>query len=170
MRRILFRAGTIVLLIAIAVCMMIIGRGHTIYFDNKTLEYEGTKYEAIRRINVNVNGEQVAKLSKKERGMATFTGQKFTFDIEIIREKNGPSEMQTFNIEVPYRMDGIVVNLIGLIEGLPQDAWLKEFIPAPVVEEEDEEIIIDEFDIPSDAREPGTVPAQEPGTEPASES
>ena len=50
MRRILFRAGTIVLLIAIAVCMMIIGRGHTIYFDNKTLEAEdGTGGERLDR-------------------------------------------------------------------------------------------------------------------------
>ena len=137
---------TIVLLIAIAVCMMIIGRGHTIYFDNKTLEYEGTKYEAVRRINVNVNGEQVAKLSKKERGMATFTGQKFSFDIEIIREKNGPSEMRTFNIEVPYTMDGIVVNLIGMIEGLPQDAWMSEFVPVATEETEEEPAEGDEFD------------------------
>ena len=75
MRRALFIAGTIVLLVAIAACMMVIGRGHTIYFDNKTLEYNGEKYETVRRVNVNVNGEQVAKLSKKERGMATCTGQ-----------------------------------------------------------------------------------------------
>ena len=150
MRKILFRVGTVLILIAISICMMIIGRGHSIYFDNKNLEYNGTKYEAIRRINVNVGGEQVAKLSKKERGTATFMGQKFTFDIEIIREKDGPSEFKTFKVEVPYNMDGIVVNLIGMIEDLPQEAWMTEFVPAVVEEETDENIVIDEFEMSSE--------------------
>ena len=64
-RRLLFRAGTILALIAIAACMMVIGRGHTMYFDNKKLEYGGQEYDTYRRINVFVNGEQVAKLSAK---------------------------------------------------------------------------------------------------------
>ena len=100
----------------------------------------------MRRINVNVNGEQVAKLSKKERGMATCMGQKFKFDIEVIREKGGDSEFYDFTIDVPYGQDGTVLNLIGMIEGLPQEAWMTEFIPAPVVEEEETPEDADEFD------------------------
>ena len=145
-RRILFCAGTILLLIAIAALMMVIGRGHTIYFDNKNLEVDGQKYEAVRRINVNVDGEQVAKLSKKERGMATCMGQKFKFDIEVIREKGGDSEFYTYNIESPYGMDGLVVNLPGMIAELPFEACTEEFIPAPTVEEEEEPTPEDELD------------------------
>ena len=145
-RRILFCAGTILLLIAIAALMMVIGRGHTIYFDNKNLEVDGQKYEAVRRINVNVDGEQVAKLSKKERGMATCMGQKFKFDIEVIREKGGDSEFYTYNIEIPYGMDGLVVNLPGMIAELPFEACTEEFIPAPTVEEEEEPTPEDELD------------------------
>ena len=46
------------------------------------------------------------------------------------------------------RQDGTVVNMIGMIEGLPEAAWMSEFIPAPAVEEEDEPIPGegDEFD------------------------
>ena len=145
-RRILFCAGTILLLIAIAALMMVIGRGHTIYFDNKNLEVDGQKYEAVRRINVNVDGEQVAKLSKKERGMATCMGQKFKFDIEVIREKGGDSEFYTYNNEIPYGMDGLVVNLPGMIAELPFEACTEEFIPAPTVEEEEEPTPEDELD------------------------
>ena len=54
MRKILFRGGSVLLLIIIAGVMLFVGRGHTIYFDNKNLEYEGTKYEAIRRITSGV--------------------------------------------------------------------------------------------------------------------
>ena len=145
-RRILFCAGTILLLIAIAALMMVIGRGHTIYFYNKNLEVDGQKYEAVRRINVNVNGEQVAKLSKKERGMATCMGQKFKFDIEVIREKGGDSEFYTFYIDIPYGMDGLVVNLPGMIAELPFEVCTEEFIPAPTVEEEEEPGSEDELD------------------------
>ena len=137
-RRLAFVLGTVLVLLAIGACMMVIGRGHTIYFDNKNLEVDGQKYEAVRRVNVTVRGEQVAKLSKKERGMATTMGQSFKFDLEVIREKGGDSEFFTFTIQVPYGMDGIVVNLPGIIEGLPQEVWMTEFIPAPSVEEEEE--------------------------------
>ena len=148
MRKVIVRVCTIVVLLLIAAWMMVIGRGHTIYFDNKTLEYEGNKYETVRRVNVNVDGNQVAKLSKKERGMATHMGQKFSFDIEVIREKDGPSEFYSFDLNLPYNMDGIVVNLMGMIENLPQEAWMSEFVPMPTVE--DEEVVIDEFDIGSE--------------------
>ena len=146
MRKILFRVGTVVVLLAIAACMMVIGRGHTLYFDNKKLEYEGQTYDAIRRINVFVGDEQVAKLSKKERGMATFTGQSFKFNIEVVREKGGDSEFYDFAVNVPYGQDGVVVNLIGMIEGLPQDAWMSEFVPVATEETEEEPAEGDEFD------------------------
>ena len=146
MRKILFRVGTVVVLLAIAVCMMVIGRGHTLYFDNKKLEYEGQTYDAIRRINVFVGDEQVAKLSQKERGMATFTGQSFKFNIEVVREKGGDSEFYDFAVNVPYGQDGVVVNLIGMIEGLPQDAWMSEFVPVATEETEEEPAEGDEFD------------------------
>ena len=37
-RRTLFIALTVLALAAVAACMMVIGRGHEIYLDNKTLE------------------------------------------------------------------------------------------------------------------------------------
>ena len=101
MRKWLFRLGTVLVLIAIAACMMVIGRGHTVYFDNKKLEYEGQTYDTYRRINVFVNGEQVAKLSAKDRGMATFMGQSFSFDLEITKEKGDDPVTNTYHIKVP---------------------------------------------------------------------
>ena len=51
-RRLLFRIGAVAILIAIAACMMVIGRGHTVYVDNKTLEYNGETYKTPYRVNV----------------------------------------------------------------------------------------------------------------------
>ena len=156
MRKVLFRVGTVAVLLAIAACMMVIGRGHTVYFDNKKLEYEGQEIGTYRRINVFVNGEQVAKLSAKDRGMATFTGQKFSFDIEVTKEKGDEPVTYTFPITVPYGMDGIVLNLPGMIAGLPQEAYTSVFVPM-VTEEDtaDEEIVIDDFGMTEDGEPEG---------------
>ncbi len=147
-RRILFCACAILVLIAIACAMLVIGRGHTMYFDNKDLEYDGQTYAASHRINVYVNDERVARLSEGDRGLATFTGQSFSFDLVVTRVDDGEEENFSYTLKVPYAEDGIIVNLPGLIEDLPEDAWMSEFVPVPSVEEEeDEEIVIDEFDM-----------------------
>lgn len=149
-RRLFFGGITILLLVAIAACMMVIGRGHTMYFDNKKLEYEGKTVDTIRRINVNVNGEQVAKLSAKDRGMATFTGQTLKFNLEVIRQKGGESEFYDYTVKIPYGQDGMVLNLPAMIEGLPEEAYATVFVPQVVEEEEDEEIVTDEFGMDMD--------------------
>ncbi len=143
-RAILFRVGAVLLLIAIAAVMMVIGRGHTVYFDNKTLEYNGTTYETPYKVVVFVNGEQAAKLYNRERGMATWIGQNFEMTLEITQDKGGDEVTQSYAIKLPYNMDGIVVNLPGYLAGLPEDAYLSEFVPL-TVEEEVEDVVIDEF-------------------------
>jgi hypothetical protein len=148
MRKWMFRLGTVLVLIAIAACMMVIGRGHTVYFDNKKLDYQGQTYDTYRRINVFVNGEQVAKLSAKDRGMASFMGQSFSFDLEITKEKGDDPVTNTYHIKVPYGRDGTVLNLPGLLAGLPEEAYTTEFVPVePEPSAEDEEIVTEDFGI-----------------------
>lgn len=154
MRKWMFRLGTIVVLLAIAACMMVIGRGHTVYFDNKKMEYDGQEIDTYRRINVFVNGEQVAKLSAKDRGMATFTGQSFSFDVEVTKNKGDDPVTYTFPLKVPYGMDGIVLNLPGMIEGIPEEAYASEFVPVATEEAVDEEIVTDEFGLSIESDEP----------------
>ena len=148
MRKWVFRLGTVLVLSAIAACMMVIGRGHTVYFDNKKLDYQGQTYDTYRRINVFVNGEQVAKLSAKDRGMASFMGQSFSFDLEIIKEKGDDPVTNTYHIKVPYGRDGTVLNLPGMLAGLPEEAYTSEFVPVePEPSAEDEEIVTEDFGI-----------------------
>ena len=44
-RRLIIRIAAVLVLVVIGVIMSIIGRGHTIYLDNKTLEYDGQTYK-----------------------------------------------------------------------------------------------------------------------------
>lgn len=138
-RRILFSLLLALVLVGIAAVMMVIGRGHTVYFDNKTLEdYQGQEYKAANKIVVTVKGEEVAKLAKRERGMATWIGQNFKMVLEVTQEKGGEPEIREIDLKLPYSVDGIVINLPALLAGLPEEAWFSEFVPAVTEEPVDE--------------------------------
>ena len=120
-RRLLFRLGTVLILIGICVVMMIIGRGHTVYFDNKKLDHEGITYDCPYKVKVLVKGEQVANLKAKERGMATTIGQDFEMTLKITQDKGGDEVEETYSLKLPYNLDGIVVNLPAYLAGLPEE-------------------------------------------------
>ena len=138
------RIGTVAVLLIVAAVMLVIGRGHTVYFDNKTAEYNGTEYPAFQRVNVTVNGERVAKLSKRDRGMATWIGQNFKMELEVTANKGDEPKVIPVSIRLPYSLDGVVVNLPELVAGLPREAWQSEFVPMVPVEELEEEIITED--------------------------
>ena len=139
-RRLIIRIAAVVVLVVIGIIMSIVGRGHTIYLDNKTLEYEGNTYKAPYKVTVYVDGEQISKLYDKERGSATCLGQTFTVTLEIMESKGGSEETQTYKIPLPKNMDGIIINIPGYLAGLPEEAYLTEFIaaPEPVTDEDTE--------------------------------
>ena len=147
-RRLLFRLGTLIILLAIAGCMMVVGRGHTVYLDNKTLEYNGQSYPALYKIEIEKDGEKIAKLSKRERGKATNIGQSFEVTLHITKEKKGAEETEVVKLKLPYSMDGIILNLPGYLQGLPEEAYLSEFISTAETEPVEEETPTeDEFGI-----------------------
>ncbi len=144
-RRILFSVLTVLILVAIAACMMVIGRGHTVYFDNKTLEgYEGQDYKAFERVVVTVKDEQVAKLGKRERGMSIWIGQDFKMTLEITEKKGDDPVVKEVSIKLPYNVDGIVINLPAYLAGLPEEAWFSEFVPVVTEEPVDEDPTLDD--------------------------
>ncbi|MCI9156983.1 MAG: hypothetical protein HFF44_08635 [Lawsonibacter sp.] len=139
-RRILFILLTVLILAAVAGCMMVIGRGHTVYFDNKTLEgYQGQDYKAYERVVVTVKGEEVAKLGKRDRGMSIWIGQNFKMTLEVTENKGDEPWTQEVSIKLPYSVDGIVINLPAYLAGLPEEAWFSEFVPLVTEEPEEEE-------------------------------
>ena len=145
----IIRGCTLLAVLAIAAVMLLVGRGHTVYIDNKALEYNGQTFEAMYRSEVWVGGERLSKLAKKERTMSTVIGQGFEMNlINTVNKGDDPSEVSV-KLSLPYGWDGIVVNLPGYLAGLPQEAWMTEFIPAPEpASEEDEEPETFEDEIP----------------------
>ena len=64
----------------------------------------------------------------------------------------GSEEMQTYKIPVPKNMDGVIINIPGYLAGLPEEAYLSEFVAAPTEDIGDDEVPGGEGDdlIPSD--------------------
>lgn len=148
-KALLIRLAAVALCVALGAVMMVVGRGHTIYLDNKTIEdYQGQEYKSFERVNITVPGEdEVIKLAKRERDMATCMGQSFHMTVEVIEKKGDEPRVEEIDLKLPYNMDGIIVNLPALLAGLPEEAWMTEFIPAPEPEDssEEEPNIGDEF-------------------------
>ena len=134
-KTLIIRLAALAVVVAVAAAMMVIGRGHTIYLDNKTVEdYQGQEYKSFERVVITVDEEEVAKLQKRERGMATCIGQTFKMTLEITENKGDEPRIQEVTIDLPYGVDGIIINLPAYLAGLPEEAWFSEFVP--MVEEE----------------------------------
>jgi len=147
-RKWIFRGATLLVILAIAGCMFLVGRGHTVYIDNKALEYGGESYGALQKVEVWVGEERLSKLGKRERTMSTVIGQSFEMKlINTVNKGDEPTE-EVVKLSLPYGWDGIVVNVPGYLAGLPQDAWMTEFISAPEPPSEEDEEITTEDDIP----------------------
>ncbi len=133
------RVAFVAVLIAVGAVMMVVGRGHTVYFDNKTLEYNGQTYKSPYKVVVYIKGEQIAKLYAKERGMTTHIGQDFSMALGVTQEKGGEEQILEVAQTLPYGMDGVIINLPGFLAGLPEEAYLSEFVAVPTAEELEEE-------------------------------
>ena len=150
-RRLLFRVAAIAIILAVAAVMFVIGRGHTLYFDNKETAYNGQTVEPFYKVVVTVGDQKPAKLSKGDRGMGEVMGQKLSMTVEITDEEGASPHAHKVNMSVPYNMDGITINIPALMAGLPEDAYLSEFvIEVPDTGATDEEIVTDEFDMGGD--------------------
>ena len=148
-RKWIFRGCTLLAVLAIAAVMFVVGRGHTVYIDNRTLEYNGESYSALQRVEVFVGEERLSKLGKRERTMSPVIGQSFEMKLVNTVSKGDEPTEATVKLSLPYSWDGIVVNVPGYLAGLPQEAWMTQFIPEPEpVTEDDEEPESDEEGIP----------------------
>ncbi len=150
-KSLIYRAAAVAVILLIAVAMFIIGRGHTIYFDNKSFENDGKTIDTPYKIEVLVNGEKVASLKDGERGMVDTMGQDFKMQLVITEEKGGSSSKVQVKLPIPYNMDGVIINLPAMLEGLDQKAYMTEFIPIPASEDtDDEEVVTDDMDLQMD--------------------
>ena len=143
-RKILFTSGLVAILVAISIVCFIVGRGHTIYLDNKSIE--GTDYSSYANVDIAYNGEKVVSLGKAERGSVTLTGQKLNIQFVVKKTKASSEETIDATIELPYNLDGIIINIPAYVDGADSNIYMSEFVPVRTEENIDEEVpVTDEF-------------------------
>ena len=135
----IIRIAFVLVLVLVAVLMLRIGRGHTVYFDNRALDKDGESVAAPYKITVYVNGEQISKLYDKERCMVTNIGDSLELTVEVMQQKGGSETTETYKLTLPHSIDSVIINLPAYMAGLPEEAYLEEFIPAPSADLDDEE-------------------------------
>ena len=136
----IIRIAFVLVLVLVAVLMLRIGRGHTVYFDNRALDKDGQSVAAPYKITVYVNGEQISKLYDKERCMVTNIGDSLELTVEVMQQKGGSETTETYKLTLPHIIDSVIINLPAYMAGLPEEAYLEEFIPAPYADLDDEEV------------------------------
>ena len=136
----IIRIAFVLVLVLVAVLMLRIGRGHTVYFDNRALDKDGQSVAAPYKITVYVNGEQISKLYDKERCMVTNIGDSLELTVEVMQQKGGSETTETYKLTLPHSIDSVIINLPAYMAGLPEEAYLEEFIPAPSADLDDEDV------------------------------
>ena len=145
-KHILYKIIVVVVLVAICFIMIYIGRGHTLYFDNKGMEVNGTYYNPPYRVKVLIKGKEVANLKDGDRGMGIWIGPKAHLELEVTKERGVAKENIKYDLPLPRKSDGVVINLVGLLNVANYDEYISEFIPlATVTNSEDEEVVIDDL-------------------------
>ena len=147
-KSLMYKLLTVAFLIIVCIIMMIIGRGHTIYLDNKTKVVDGKEYLSYYKVVVLVGGKEVARLSEEDRGEAINIGQKFDMTLKITPKKNDAENISKYTISIPYNKDQVIINIPTLLEGLGKEYYMEEFIPLAIVEDKDENVEINEFEMP----------------------
>lgn len=146
-----YRLGSLALILIIAVLMFIVGRGHTLYVDNKTFETPAGTFEALYRTDVYVSesSDEMQQLSARERSAFKFMGQTATLNIEYRTVRNGEKKQAVYKLRVPYGLDGIVINVPALLAGKGPDIYMYEFVSvsdvAPAADAET--VVTDEFSV-----------------------
>lgn len=136
----IIRIAAVVILVLVGALMMKIGRGHTVYLDNKPLEYQGVSCTSPYKLTITHKGEQIAKLYEGERGALTNIGDNLELTLEIMETKGGAETTQVYKLTLPHSMDNIIINLPAFMAGLPEEAYLEEFIPVVTDTAGDDEV------------------------------
>lgn len=148
-----YRAACILLLVAVAVLMIFIGRKHIVYLDNKALDYDGGRVNALYKIEFINNQGETKKLYQRERGETSIMGQTKTITLVVTETKGGEEVEHKIKLSIPFSKDAVVVNVPALLAGLDQSIWMTDFVSLATVSDSsaDEEVVLgDDYGIGSD--------------------
>lgn len=140
------RLIAIVLVIALAVLMFLIGRQHTILVDDKTIMLaDGTEIKALSTVEVRIDKQEQMELAARDRDQYVVTGQRHTITVAYT---DSQWDEHTFSreFEVPIGLDMVIISIPTLVarQDAPAGEWLSEYETPKVVVKQEEEVVTSE--------------------------
>ncbi|MFA6775897.1 MAG: DUF6672 family protein [Sphaerochaetaceae bacterium] len=140
------RLIAIVLVIALAVLMFLIGRQHTILVDDKTIMLaDGTEIKALSTVEVRIDKQEQMELAARDRDQYVVTGQRHTITVAYT---DSQWDEHTFSreFEVPIGLDMVIISIPTLVarQDAPVGEWLSEYETPKVVVKQEEEVVTSE--------------------------
>lgn len=119
----LIRILFVVVLILLGIFLFAMGKTHTVLLDNKTIEYNGKEYKAIKYAVVIIDNQEEIEITQRERLKVALRRSNHTITIE---DNKGNEVVKKFKI--PLSLDISLLSLPLLMEFEDnQDIWLSKF-------------------------------------------
>lgn len=149
LRRHLFQLGFTALIVIIGIVMFIIGRQHTMLLDNKTIEVEGTVYQALPIVNVAVDKNEPIELAARDRDKVEVMGQRHTITVTYTDQFFEEHQL-TVPCTIPIDQNMVLINIPALVGGAESSVWLQMYTAPTLVKapSEEEPVITDDLTIP----------------------
>lgn len=125
-RQRLFQAGTILIFVLLGLLFFIIGKGHTLLLDNKTVTLDGTEYAALALVEVSIDSSEPIELTRRMRDMVQVPGQRHTITVSFI-DKTGNEVTLSKKFSIKVLQDMYLLSIPAFIEGA--ENWITPFTP-----------------------------------------
>jgi hypothetical protein len=116
-------------LIALAICLFYIGKGHTLLLDTNTITIDGKELRSYASAAVSVDGKKLnSPMGRAERAMVTVSGPRHT--ILIVDNADAAKSVQK-SFTIPVFMDRVIVFIPAILGDAPAEHWIAPFTPQP---------------------------------------
>jgi hypothetical protein len=129
-RSLIQRTCVVLGLIAFAVWLFYIGKGHVLFLDTNRITIDGKEFRSHASATVSVDGRELnSPMSRAERVMVTVSGPRHK--IVIVEDASTDNKVEkTFTI--PTFMNRVLISIPAILGSAPEERWLTPFTPRPV--------------------------------------
>jgi len=131
-RSLIQRMCVVLVLAAISVYLIYIGKGHTLFLDTNMITIDGKELRSYASATVSVNGNKLkSSMGRAERVRVNVSGPKHT--IEIVDDADTDRKVKkTFTIST--FMDRVVVSIPAILADASAEYWITQFTPPSLVD------------------------------------
>lgn len=131
-RRLLVRAGLVLVYVFLVGLTFIFGKGHTLLIDNK--DAAGGAIAAIDGVLVSVDGKEALELYKGDRDMALLKGQRHRVSVESLTGE----KLLEKSFRLPMDADMLLLSVPKLVAG--QEPYIEVFVARDQPRAADEQV------------------------------